>query len=655
MRLFSPRIWLIVVALMPLSGVACGEEALSKRFKDDIGPLLRMHCVKCHNVEKHEGGVNFQRLLDAKSPIAERKLWRTAATQLTVGAMPPESERPLTDEQQQTLLAWMQAAADFVDPSITDPGPSLIRRLNRVEYTYTLRDLFGIDFDAAEAVELPHEVGSNGFDNLAAALHVPPALMEKYFLAAEKTLDIVFAPVTPNSPVKLDRPRRRQAEEALAKLLVARPAADVSERAAAEQIIKRFLRRAYRRPATAAELERYLALFETARAKEGASFETATRDMLKPALVSPHFLFRIEQGKMAEAGYHRVSDHELAVRLSYFFWSTMPDEELSRLADADQLHVPEQLEAQVHRLLADRRARAFTERFAEQWLQLEKLKTARPTTEHFPTYTIALRSAMRAETLMFFDKLREEDRSVLELLDCDYVYVNKDLAQHYGISGVNHQELRRVTIEPGVHRGGLLGMGSVLSMTSHTHRTSPTQRGKYILDVIYGQPPPPPPADAGLLKEEANGADAATFREQLAHHARDPSCVSCHKRMDPLGFALDNYNAVGQWRESSAERPLDTSGRLPTGESFNGVAELKQVLLKHQDQFVRNLVEQAFSYAMGRTIVDADEATLRQIQEQVAASEYKFSSLMIGIATSFPFQHRRSLSYPTEEPESGAP
>ena len=301
------------------------------------------------------------------------------------------------------------------------------------------------------------------------------------------------------------------------------------------------------------------------------------------------------------------------------------------------------LEQQVARMLEDSRAGALTEQFAAQWLQIRKVFVARPSTEFFPTFDDELRKAMYAEAATFFDRLRGEDRSILELLDADYTYVNEPLAKHYGIPGVSGKELRRVALAPDQHRGGLLGMGSVLALTSHTSRTSPTLRGKWVLDVLFGTPPPPPPANVSQIQEEKGGDKAPkSFREQLALHAGEAACASCHRRMDPLGFALDHYDAVGTWREKAGDRPLDTSGELPTGEKFNGVQELKAILLSRRGEFVRTMTEQMLTYALGRELDYHDDQPVEEIATAVERSGYRFSALVMGIVESYPFRHRRN-------------
>ena len=633
------RLVMAGVLLGGAGGSAVGADA-AVSFAKDIRPVLEAHCFKCHNAEKHKGGVDFSGLTDESSATKQRKLWRAALAQVGAQQMPPEDAPPLPPAQRAQLLAWLGRVAkvDCSDPANRDPGPALVRRLNRAEYNLTLRDLVGLEFDAAEAVGMPDDGVVTGFDNVAAALNLPPTLLEKYFAAADKILGRVFSVALTNSPVRLDGNRKKEAQKAHDALVFAKPGGDLSAREAARQVIAKFARRAYRRPLADAELERLLKIYDRTAA---AGFEPALRAAFKPVLISPHFLLRIEQDRDQPGEIARVNDHELAVRLSYFLWSSLPDGELATFAEQGKLSDPVVLEQQVRRMLADAKARALTDQFAVQWLQLGRLANARPSTEFFPTFTANLRRAMREEATLFFDHLRTADRSVLELLEADYTFANADLAKHYGLAAIEGAQLRRVSLRPEDHRGGLLGMGAVLAMTSHTHRTSPTQRGKYVLDVIFGTPPPPPPANASQLKEEKNKKDPKSFREQLAQHAGDATCAGCHKKMDPLGFALDNYDAIGSWRESRPENPLDTTGRLPTGEKLTGAADLKQVILKRQAEFVRHLTGQLLGYALGRELEFFDECPVNEIQATLVKEEHRFSALVLGVVRSLPFQHRR--------------
>ena len=638
-------LWFMLWPAAPVAAAPPAEPSYSR----DIRPLLATYCSKCHGPAKQNGGIDFSIFTDERTVLRERKLWVKVVAQLEAADMPPaEAEQP-TAEQRALLVNWAKQTVATLDAGVTrnrDPGPAPLRRLTRAEYNRTLHDLLGVEFDVAEAVGLPEE-GGQGFDNLAAGLTLSPALMEKYFAAADKALDRFFAVADPKTTVFRDANAKRRAQQAYDAVFFVKPGKDSAEREAAQKIIECFVRRGFRRLPTEAETGRLLKIYDAATTK-GEPFDAAVRRMLKPVLVSPHFLYRVEKEQGGAKEPYRISDHELAVRLSYFLWATMPDDELAKLADEGKLAAPEMLEKQVRRMLADPKARALTERFAVQWLQLGKLATARPSTEFFPTFTQKLRQAMYDETTTFFDKLREEDRNLVELLDADYTYLNADLAKHYGISGIEGPQLRHVALKPEEHRGGLLGMGSILALTSHTSRTSPTMRGKWILEVLFGTPPPPPPPDAGVLKEEKDKKAPKSFREQLASHATEPRCVSCHKRMDPLGFALDNYDAVGAWRDSAGGQKIDATGQLPSGVQLNGAADLKQVLLKRKPEFLRNLTEQMLIYALGRDLQYFDEPTLREITAALDKNDNRFSILVLGVVKSYPFQHRRHTDDKTD-------
>ncbi len=568
---------------------------LAARLDKDIRPILATACFKCHGPMKKKGGIDF-----SKAAFGERRLWKKSLVQIETLEMPPEGERPLSPEQREVVVRWLRGAAAYIDCTKpeTDPGPPLLRRLNRSEYNATVRDLSGVTFDVAAEAGIPEEATGTAFDTSANALVLPPALMEKYFAAADLILDRM------------------------------KPLAGASPR----DSVKAFARRAYRRPIADDELDRLMKLHER---------EKALRLPLKAVLVSPHFLFRIEKDRPGTQPYP-ISGPELATRLSYFLWSTMPDEALLADAEAGKLADPAVLEAQVKRMLASPKAKSLTNNFAFQWLQLKKLDFARPSTEFFPAFNNKLKAAMRDEATTFLDKLREEDRSVLDLLDCDYAWLNGDLAKHYGIAGVEGKEFRRVALAPENHRGGLIGMGAVLALTSHTSRTSPTLRGKWILESIFGTPPPPPPPDAGTIKEQKKGAEPKTFRELMAQHSTQPACASCHRKIDPLGFALENYDAVGAWRDTQGGKPLDADGVLPSGETFSGVAGLKEILGRSRDAFERNLIEQMMAYALGRDVQDSDECAIRAIKAAAEKDGHRTSTIILGIVKSFPFGHRKN-------------
>lgn len=627
---------------MMVAGVAAGwagEATVS--FTKDIKPLLETHCVSCHGPMKKKAGVDLSLIADDVGVQRDRATWKKVVDQLASKEMPPEDAKTQPSEiERQRLATWAKATLAAGSAALAkDPGPAPVRRLTRDEYTRTVRDLLGITIDVAEAVSLPSD-NERGFATYAGTLTMPPLLFEKFYAAADRALEAVVEPAA-------DAPA--SARRAWDALFIARPGATpATKKEAARTIIQAFARRAYRRPVQPEELSRLLKAFDAASAMR--DFVPAVKLVLKGILVSPNFLYRTEadRGPKNSSDGYPVTDHELAVRLSYLLWSTMPDAELGDLADRGKLSEPSTLAAQVKRMLADPRAQALTSGFFTTWLQVDHLDRARPSQQNFPAFTTELRQAMYDETARFVDELRLKDGKLLDLLDCDYVFVNEDLAAHYGITGVSGKELRRVALKPGDHRGGVLGMGSVLAMTSHTYRTSPTLRGKWVLEVLLGAPPPPPPADVKKIEEAgAKQAGAAkTFRDQLAAHITDPACANCHRKMDPLGFALDGYDAVGVWRESTKEHPLDTSGKLPSGESFAGASELKRVLWSKRDRFTRTLVEQFLLYALGRDLGAADERTVDAVVERLGREDAKFSALITGVVTSFPFLNRRNADLP---------
>lgn len=417
----------------------------------------------------------------------------------------------------------------------------------------------------------------------------------------------------------------------------------------ASAVIERFMRRAYRRPVTGGEVSKLVRLAEIAR-EHGDSYERGIQLAVQAVLASPQFLFRVElyrpqrdrRGKVIQvAGGAPLNDFEVASRLSYFLWSSMPDEELSSLADSGVLLQPEVLEQQVRRMLQDPKAEAFVENFAGQWLQLRRLKDADPDREQFADFDEPLREAMERESELFFAAIMREDRSLLDFLDSDYTFLNERLAKHYGIPGVEGPEFRRVKLETD-QRGGLITQASILTVTSNPSRTSPVNRGKWILEQILGDPPPPAPPEVPLLADDDEGAIlSGTLRQRMEQHRSNPSCAACHARLDPPGFGLENYDAIGAWRDKEGDIPIDASSELPTGETFDGPVELKALLKSRKGAFVNTLAEKMLTYALGRGLEDSDACVVEAISKGVAADEYKFSRMVLEIVKSEPFLKRR--------------
>jgi hypothetical protein len=502
----------------------------------------------------------------------------------------------------------------------------MIQRLTRRQYNNTVRDLLGVDSRPAQAFPADGG-GGGGFDNNASTLFVPPILLERYLEAASAVL----------------------AQADPARYLVARPGPGISDEAAARQCIAVFARRAFRHPARDDEVERLLRLSHHALAR-GDGFDAAVRFALKGALIAPSFLYLVERARDDASGPYPVSDHELACRLSYFLWSSMPDQELSDLADAGRLRDPGVLEHQVRRMLADPKARALAEDFAGQWLRVGSLaELADPDTRLFPEFTPELRDAMAEEPVAFFHALLREDRPLLDLIDCDYTYLNELLAKHYGIDGVTGPEFRRVALHDR-SRGGVLGMAGILTLTSYPRRTSPVLRGKWVLEELLGTPPPPPPAMVKALPADDRVRDGMTFRQRLELHRKDANCAACHARLDPLGFGLENFDVLGRWRDDIRETPVDAAGLLTTGEAFTGPEELKAILKgARRGLFVRNVVERMLAYALRRGVEYYDQPAIGEVIAALEAHEYKVTALVVAVAQSYPFQYRRSERAPQVE------
>jgi hypothetical protein len=420
-------------------------------------------------------------------------------------------------------------------------------------------------------------------------------------------------------------------------LLVSRPGSGTAERAAAEKVLANFARRAYRRPAKPDEVARLMKLYDTA-AAQGEKFPDALKLPMKAVLVSPHFLYRIEEDPKDPNSVRTISDFELATRLSYFLWSTMPDEELFALAAKGDLRKPGVLESQVRRMLRDPKSKALAENFAAQWLELRKIKALAPDPGYYPAWDESLRGAIVREAEAFFEYVVREDRPVTDFLDADYTFANDRLARHYGIAGVTGPEFRLVKLPDG-RRGGVITMASTMTVTSNPTRTSPVKRGKWILENILGTPPPPPAPDVPELPP--TGQLKGTLRQQMEQHRADPKCAVCHAKLDPLGFGLENFDGVGGWRTLDNKKPIDASGELPGGVQFDGPAQLRKVLLGKADQFRNCFAEKLLTFALGRGLEYYDKCALDAVVSASKADGDRFSAVVLAIVKSDPFQKRK--------------
>lgn len=700
-------------------------------FAKSVEPFLKRYCAACHSAANRTAGLDVTALRGTDR-------WHDVLEKTRGGEMPPVGmPRPKADELA-AATRWMEAQVErMLAASTPDPGRVTARRLNKVEYTNTIRDLLGITLRAAD--DFPNDDSGYGFDNNGDVLSLSPVLMEKYLSAAELISRTVIPPATPakmtlhrvtsdkakgdpspggmaithrfpywaeyeiegraaivrgkgrfflalyvdgqhiqtNEVFPGDGPNRlvtvripvepgdhrirtvfvdeknepisfgdtsqlvtdyigvrgpfANAELGMApaqrRLLVCAE----KTTACAERIAAALLPRAWRRPVTAEETARVAGLVS-----RGKSFEHGVQLALQAVLVSPQFLFRVERDA---PGMRAIDDYELATRLSYFLWSSMPDAELARAAGEGQLRAG--LDAQVKRMLADRKAEAFVENFAGQWLQLRNLETARPDPEKFPQFDDGLRDAMLQESKRFFAHVLREDRPVTEFLDADYTFANERLAKHYGLESVVGSAMRRVPAA--AKRGGVLAQGAVLTISSYPTRTSPVLRGKWVLENILGTPPPPAPAGVPPLEVSKVGV-ANSLREQLEKHRANANCAVCHNKMDAVGFGLENYDAIGNWRDKDGAFPIDSAGALPGNKRFSSPMELRAMLKKEPGQFVRALTEKMLTYALGRGVERYDRATVLKISNRTAAAEYRMSALLAGIVESLPFQYRRGVA-----------
>jgi mono/diheme cytochrome c family protein len=432
------------------------------------------------------------------------------------------------------------------------------------------------------------------------------------------------------------------------RIFTCRPGSDtVDELPCAKQILSTLMRRAYRRPVTDGDLTKLLPFYEKghAEAPAGAAFDHGIQTALERLLVSPQFLYRIERDPAAAApgSTYRISDLELASRLSFFLWSSIPDDELLDAAVNGDLRQPKILEQQVRRMMADARSESLVTNFAAQWLFLRDVEVKAPDLFLFRDFDEGLRKSFERETELFLSSILRENRSVRELLTANYTFVNERLAEHYGIPNVRGSQFRRVAFPEGSPRGGLLGQGGILTLTSYSTRTSPVLRGKYVLENLLASPPPPPPPNVPSLKTEGNkSGESLSLREAMVQHRAQPACANCHARMDPIGFAMENFDAVGKWRDQDAGKPLDVSSQLADGTVVDGVAGVRNLILRDPERFAGAIAEKLLMYATGRNVQYFDAPAIRRIVREAAASDYKFSTLVLGVTTSVPFQTRRA-------------
>lgn len=600
-----------------------GEEALSqarraevlKTFKDEVSPFLTKYCIECHGKKEvvKKGGVSFANTLKRPDAGEFRRHWQLSLVHVRSKTMPPEeADNFPKDEERRKFVEWV-SKVKYLSPK--DPGEFVIRRLTKVEYANTLRDLLGVETSVAAG--LPEDVPGEGYLNA-----ISPLQSEQYLEIADEALN----------RTKL-----------LKQLFGETPKSGGDLRLAAGKVARSFARSAYRRPPSDDEVEVLLRVFDLGRENK-LSYSESLRLMVKAALVSPQFLF-ITPAKEAPAGKSIVplDDHQLASRLSYFLWSTMPDAELAELADRGKLTDPAVLRAQAKRMIGDPRSQALFDGFGVQWLGIGDLRGKTFDPKKFPEMTTALRAAMYVELRMFFESIVRENRSVIGFIDSDYTFLNEPLARIYGLEkSVTGSQMRRVQLA-NANRGGILGMPGTLAMTSFAERTSPVKRGAWVLEQVLGEHIPPPPADVPAL-ENQNQKQVAnlTLRQRTELHRTDPACMSCHKILDPIGFGLENFDAIGRWRDQDdSGGPIDAAGELPGGRRFATPKELKAIIAGRKDDLARNLTEKLMAYALCRPIEGYDEVVLDRLVDNIAREDYRMQTLITEIVTSYPFLNRR--------------
>ncbi len=775
-------------------------------FRQQVQPLLKQYCYTCHGNGAKSGGIALDGSKSYSVLADDRKLFEKVLKNLRSSLMPPAGMAQPTAAEKSRIAHWIKTSVFGIDPANLDPGRVTVRRLNRVEYRNTIRDLLGVDYDTH--TEFPPDDAGHGFDNIADSLTLSPLLMEKYVNAAQaviaqavpttgkvvaemevpgssflpasgvapagaggafRTLSY-YEPSTVSHSIQIAHPGRYRLSLDLSaneryvdnvfdynrcRLIVKAdgqelfrkefnreggkrlhyefdekwqsgehnlsfavepltpgvqqiraltlrinsvtvagpfdggfqveprnyraffpkpvPSTTPARLAYARQILGDFARKAFRRPVDEKTVFRLAGLAESVYRQPGQTFEAGVAQALVAVLASPRFLFREEGIAPGQAGrrFSNIDEYSLASRLSYFLWSSMPDEALIRLAGQGQLR--KNLAAQVQRMMRDPRSEALIENFSGQWLETRDIVTVPINTfavlrreadpaappqfgrrrsaggRSFVRFDDPIRSALERETDLYFGHIVHDDCSVLELIDSNYTYLNARLAQYYGMMdlAVTGDEFRKVTLPPDSPRGGVLTMGSVLAVTSNPTRTSPVKRGLFVLDNILGAPAPPPPPDIPPLEAAAVGLKQSnpTLREILSAHRSKPECRSCHQRLDPPGLALENFNALGLFREKEFGRPIDTGGTLVTGESFKNVREMKQILAsKHSIEFYRCLTEKLLTYALGRGLEDSDVESVDRIVNRLEQSNGRFSALLNGVIESTPFQECRNAS-----------
>jgi len=592
-----------------------------KTFKEKVGPFVNKYCVSCHG-PRPEAGINLRSALKSPGATSSFLHWKKAVANVKVHDMPPDhADKIPTDEERHQFIEWM-GKLKYLAPR--DPGHFVIRRLSKMEYGNTLHDLYGVGPSVVDS--LPEEVVGEGYLN-----SISPLQSELFLDIANKVIDEVVSPEG-KAPTGVQK-----------RLFGETPSNSADLRKAARQVARSLARDAYRRPPTEAELDVLVGIFDLARENQ-LDYTASLGLMWKAVLVSPQFLFITPAVEVdSKDPVVPLDDYQLASRLSYLLWSAPPDAELSAVADKGGLHKSEVLRAQVERLLAHDRSRALFDGFGAQWLGVGGLESQAFDPDVFPQMTPALRKAMMEEARLFFQSIVRENQSVFRFVDSDYTFLNEPLAKLYGLEQtVQGPTMRRVKLE-NANRGGILGMPATLASTSFPNRTSPVRRGVWVLEQVLGERVPPPPPDVPELEEqEQKSVEGLTLRQRTELHQSEPTCANCHRLLDPIGFGLENFDAIGRWREKDdVGVAIDSAGKLPNGEGFSNPAELKGLLASRKADLARNLTERLMAYALGRQLEGYDEIVIDQLMVKIAQDQYRMRTMITEVITSYLFTHRK--------------
>ena len=636
------RSFTTILALLTATAEIFCQELID--FDTKIRPLMAIKCFECHNTGNTKGGVNLDNYKERERVVADGPLWLKVLEQIKTRSMPPKGRPPLSEDDYVLLTEGID---EILESALEErkPGQIVIRRLSHSEYRHTILDLLGVDFDSRNYFPSDGS-GGGGFDNQGRALFITPLKFERYYDAADAIVARVAQDETLWSKVVPFSYRQMWYQKFFnwIKSLFSEDYQVTNPPViAAQKVIFPFATKAYRRFLKDDEKTRLTGIFNNVYSGMDSvdnpqRFNESVAVTMKTILVSPNFLYRMEEEPEQEGPYF-LSNFELATRLSYFLWSSMPDDELFNLAYRGLLQDTVVLEAQVKRMLADPKIKRFAESFSTQWLGITRLIDNQPLAdvEEFPEFNRDVRSALYQEPIEYFFHVLTTSRNLMDLIAGNYTFLNEELAAYYDIEGVTSSEFQKVILRDST-RGGILGMGGVLALTSLPHRTSPVLRGKWVMEQILGTSPPPPPAQVAELSEDEDLHSELGLRAILEIHRSKPACISCHEKMDPLGLGLENFDAIGRWRESYGKVPIDASGILTDGRQFQGPAELKLLLASEEEKIARNFSSLMLSYALGRSVLFTDEPALRHLDNCLIENGFDPQRFIVELVKTYPFR-----------------